>query len=79
MAFWQEQILPRIQRSERILLSTHGNSLRALLMGLAEMSVDEVEGFEIPTATPIVYEFDQRGRPLQWDYLGADSVAVSFA
>lgn len=79
MPFWQEQIRPRIQRGERILLSAHGNSLRALLMGLAEMTVAEVEGFEIPTATPIVYEFDQRGRPLQWRYLDAENEVARLA
>lgn len=65
MVFWGEEIEPRLHAGERLLLSAHGNSLRALMMGLADMSVAEVERFEIPTAIPIVYEFDQNGRPLQ--------------
>ena len=79
MAFWQERIQPCLLRGERILLSAHGNSLRALLMGLGDMSVAEVEAFEIPTATPIVYEFDQKGRPLQWNYLdnGVESARLA--
>jgi 2,3-bisphosphoglycerate-dependent phosphoglycerate mutase len=79
MAFWQEQVQPRMLRGKRILLSAHGNSLRALLMGLGDMSVAEVEAFEIPTATPIVYEFDQKGRPLQWNYLdvGVESARLA--
>ena len=79
MAFWQEQIEPRLQRGERLLLSAHGNSLRALMMGLADMSVAEVESFEIPTARPIVYEFNQNGRPLQWHYLDNELGAAKSA
>ena len=38
-------------------------------MDLAGMSIEEVEDFEIPTATPILYRFDRKGRPLDWGYL----------
>lgn len=79
MAFWHEQIMPRLQQGERLLLSAHGNSLRALLMGLADMSVAEIESFEIPTATPIVYEFEQNGRPVQWYYLDNELEAAKSA
>jgi 2,3-bisphosphoglycerate-dependent phosphoglycerate mutase len=71
MAFWYEHILSHIQQGERILISAHGNSLRALLMDLAGMSIAEVEAFEIPTAMPIIFNFDSSGRPLQWYYLDA--------
>ena len=67
--FWYEQVQPRIMHGERILISAHGNTLRALLMELDQMSVDDVESFEIPTGVPIVYYFDGQGRPLQWSYL----------
>lgn len=69
MAFWNEAIVPGIQQGKRILISAHGNSLRALLMELANMSIEEVEGFEIPTAMPIIYNFERGGTPLHWDYL----------
>lgn len=46
------------------------HELRALLMELTGMSVAEVEAFEIPTATPIIYDFDNAARPLRWRYLG---------
>lgn len=68
-AFWRDEMLPRIRRGERVLVSAHGNTLRALLMDLSGMSVAEVESFEIPTATPIVYIFSKSGRPLHWHYL----------
>jgi 2,3-bisphosphoglycerate-dependent phosphoglycerate mutase len=69
MQFWREQIAPRIPQGERVLISAHGNTLRALLMALTGMSIAEVEAFEIPTATPIVYRFDRNGQPLHWHYL----------
>jgi len=70
VSFWQEMIVPHIRRGERLLISAHGNTLRALIMELAGMSVAEVEGFEIPTATPILYQFEQEeARPLHWRYL----------
>ena len=68
-AFWNEKAVPRLQRGERLLISAHGNTLRALIKELDDMSVAEVEAFEIPTATPIVYRFDSDSRPLGWQYL----------
>lgn len=68
VSFWKEQVEPRIRNGERVLISAHGNTLRALLMDLAGMSVAQVESFEIPTATPIVYSFDGNARPLAWRY-----------
>ena len=78
-AFWQEQIMPRIQQDERVLVSAHGNTLRALLMELDGMSVEQVESFEIPTATPIEYRFDAKGEPLGWQYLDVKSVVAKSA
>jgi 2,3-bisphosphoglycerate-dependent phosphoglycerate mutase len=77
MGYWNAEIAPRIRRGERLLVSAHGNTLRALLMDLAGMSVEEVEGFEIPTATPIVVEFKRSGKPVDWYYLdGEDEQAA---
>jgi 2,3-bisphosphoglycerate-dependent phosphoglycerate mutase len=70
--FWQAEIELRIRRGERLLISAHGNTLRALIMELAGLRRKEVEAFEIPTATPIVYEFDRDARPLDWRYLHTD-------
>jgi 2,3-bisphosphoglycerate-dependent phosphoglycerate mutase len=72
MAFWNQEIVPHIRRGERLLISAHGNTLRALIMDLAGMDVAEVEGFEIPTATPIIYTFDRDGRARHWRYLDMD-------
>ena len=78
-AFWQDQIVPRIRDGERVLISAHGNTLRALLMELAGMSVAEVESFEIPTATPIVFDFDHDAQPRDWHYLDCHSEVAKSA
>lgn len=69
MQFWQERVVPYIRLGERLLISGHGNTLRALIMGLANLSVEEVESFEIPTGKPIVYTFSRNGEPINWRYL----------
>lgn len=69
--FWQERVAPQIASNQRVLISAHGNTLRALIMDLANMSEEEVEQFEIPTATPIIYRFDENGKPLGWNYLNS--------
>lgn len=71
MQFWQQQALPRIQKRQRLLISAHGNSLRALIMALSRMTISQVERFEIPTATPIFVEFNRRGVSIDWRYLDA--------
>lgn len=76
-AFYRERILPALARGERILVSSHGNTLRALLMELTRMDVAEVESFEIPTATPIELKFGEDTGPGPviegWRYLGEDT------
>lgn len=69
MQFWQKQVIPRLQQGQRLLISSHGDTLRALIMALNNLSVAEVEGLEIPSAAPIVYRFDKQGSPLEWHYL----------
>jgi 2,3-bisphosphoglycerate-dependent phosphoglycerate mutase len=69
MAFWDEVVVPQLAEGRRILIASHGNTLRALLMGLEDMSVAQVESFEIPTGVPIAYRFGAHGEPLGWRYL----------
>lgn len=71
MTFWAEEITPQLRNGKRLLIASHGNTLRALIMGLHEMSVDEVERFEIPTGVPILYVFSAQGEPIGWHYLDA--------
>jgi 2,3-bisphosphoglycerate-dependent phosphoglycerate mutase len=72
MAVWEQDIAPQLAAGRRLLIASHGNTLRALLMGLSGMRVAEVESFEIPTGVPIVAQFDQGQRLLDWHYLGAE-------
>ncbi len=69
IGFWRERIVTHLSHASPVLISSHGNTLRALLMALDDMSIDEVETFEIPTGIPIVYAFSSDGRPIAWRYL----------
>jgi 2,3-bisphosphoglycerate-dependent phosphoglycerate mutase len=69
MQFWQERVAPYIRLGTRVLISGHGNTLRALIMDLANLSIRQVESFEIPTGKPIIYTFNRKAEPLCWRYL----------
>ena len=55
---WDEAIAPALRAGERVLISAHGNSLRALVKHLSDIPDDAITGLEIPTGQPIVYELD---------------------
>ena len=56
LPYWDARIAPALRRGERVLISAHGNSLRALVKHLSGIPDDEITGLEIPTGQPIVYE-----------------------
>ena len=58
LPYWEERIAPALRNGERVLISAHGNSLRALVKHLSDIPDDEITGLEIPTGQPIVYELD---------------------
>lgn len=60
--YWDSEILPRLRAGENVLIAAHGNTLRALVMHIEGLSVEEVEALEIPTAQPLDYRFDARMR-----------------
>ena len=68
--YYLEEIKPQMKAGKRIIIAAHGNSLRALVMYLDKMSKDEVLGLNIPTAIPLVYEFDENLNPVKHYYLG---------
>jgi 2,3-bisphosphoglycerate-dependent phosphoglycerate mutase len=70
LPFWKDSIAPAIQRGRRVIVTAHGNSLRALIKYLDGISDDEIVGLNIPTARPLVYELDAQLRPLRHYYLG---------
>ena len=59
LPYWEERIAPALRDGERVLISAHGNSLRALVKHLSGIPDDEITGLEIPTGQPIVYELDE--------------------
>ena len=58
LPYWEERIAPELRAGRRVLISAHGNSLRALVKHLSAIPDDEITGLEIPTGKPIVYELD---------------------
>jgi 2,3-bisphosphoglycerate-dependent phosphoglycerate mutase len=67
--FWKDSIAPALSRGRRVLISAHGNSLRALIKFLDHVSDDAIVGLEIPTGKPLVYELDDTLRPTEHYYL----------
>jgi 2,3-bisphosphoglycerate-dependent phosphoglycerate mutase len=56
LPYWEARIVPELKNGRRVLISAHGNSLRALVKHLSNIPDDEITGLEIPTGQPIVYE-----------------------
>jgi 2,3-bisphosphoglycerate-dependent phosphoglycerate mutase len=69
LPYWEEAILPVLASGESVLISAHGNSLRALVKHLSQIPDDEIVELEIPTGQPIVYEFDKAMRAGERHYL----------
>jgi 2,3-bisphosphoglycerate-dependent phosphoglycerate mutase len=67
---WNETIAPQVQSGQHVLITAHGNSLRALVMYLDNLSEQEVMELNIPTGVPLVYELDESLRPIRSYYLG---------
>jgi 2,3-bisphosphoglycerate-dependent phosphoglycerate mutase len=76
--FWNESIAPAIRLGRKVLITAHGNSLRALVKHLDGISDDEIVHLNIPTARPLVYRLDDQLRPISRDYLG-DAAEIAAA
>ena len=73
--YWHEVIAPTLKSEKHVIVSAHGNSLRALVKYLDNISDDEVVNLNIPTGIPLIYELDDRLKPQKHYYLGdADKV-----
>ncbi len=68
--YWNDVILPKIKEGKRVLIVAHGNSIRALIKHIENMSEQEVLNLNIPTGIPLVYELDFEYRPVSSYYLG---------
>jgi 2,3-bisphosphoglycerate-dependent phosphoglycerate mutase len=75
LPYWESDIAPALRRGDKVLLAAHGNSLRALVKHLDNISTEEIVELNIPTGVPLVYELDDDLKPLRHRYLG-DAEAV---
>ncbi|MCG2585851.1 2,3-diphosphoglycerate-dependent phosphoglycerate mutase [Massilia sp. TS11] len=78
MPAWDEEIAPAIKAGKQILISAHGNSLRAIIKMLDGISDADIVGLNIPNGTPLVYELDAELKPIKHYYLG-DQAAIAAA
>lgn len=78
MPFWNEKIVPRLKAREKILIVAHGNSLRALVKYLDNISDEDITELNIPTGIPLAYQLDDQLNVLSRRYL-ADEEAVKAA
>ena len=69
LPYWEARIAPALRSGQRVLISAHGNSLRALVKHLSGIPDDEITGLEIPTGQPIVYELDEALAEVERYYL----------
>ncbi len=69
LPYWEERIAPELRAGKRVLISAHGNSLRALVKHLSGISDGEIASLEIPTGQPIVYELDDELGEVERYYL----------
>ncbi|MHA1458753.1 MAG: 2,3-diphosphoglycerate-dependent phosphoglycerate mutase [Promethearchaeota archaeon] len=78
LPYWHDTIAPTIKSGKNVLISAHGNSLRALVKYLDDVSEEEIVKLNIPTGIPLIYELDDDLKPIQHYYLG-DPEAVKKA
>ncbi len=79
MPYWTQAIVPRLEEGEDVLVSAHGNSLRALVKHLDGMSDEDIRDLNIPTGIPLVYELDGKLQVLGSRYLGDPEAARAAA
>jgi 2,3-bisphosphoglycerate-dependent phosphoglycerate mutase len=80
LPFWNESMAPAIRHGKRVVVAAHGNSIRALVKYLDDISDQEIVGLNIPNGIPLVYELDANLRPQRHYYLGnAEAVARAAA
>ncbi|MEO5883083.1 MAG: 2,3-diphosphoglycerate-dependent phosphoglycerate mutase [Caldimonas sp.] len=79
LPYWHEQLAPAIRAGERLLISAHGNSMRAMVKYLDGVSEADIVGLNIPNGIPLVYELDAALKPIRSYYLGDPEVAAAAA
>jgi 2,3-bisphosphoglycerate-dependent phosphoglycerate mutase len=79
LPFWKEAMAPAISAGKQVLVAAHGNSIRALVKYLDDISDSDIVGLNIPNGTPLVYELDAGLRPIRHYYLGDAEAAAKAA
>ena len=81
LPYWYDAVVPDLRTGATVLVAAHGNSLRALVKHLEQMSPQEVVGLNIPTGIPLLYELDADMRPVhgRGEYLDPDAAAGAIA
>ena len=69
LPYWHDTICPAVRSGKRVVVVGHGNSLRALVKYFCKMDEDQILKYNIPTGSPLVFEFDALMRPLKNYYL----------
>lgn len=79
LPYWRSTLAPDIKSGRRVIIVAHGNSIRAMVKYLDDMSEADILGLNIPTGLPLVYELDENLKPLQKYYLGDPEEAAKKA
>ena len=69
LPYWNDDIVPCIKQGKRVIISAHGNSLRALVKHLDNISDQDIVGVEIPTGIPLIYELDKELKVMNKYYI----------
>ncbi|CAM4354167.1 2,3-diphosphoglycerate-dependent phosphoglycerate mutase [Paenibacillus macerans] len=70
--YWEKEIVPQIKSGKKVIVAAHGNSLRALIKYLENISNEAIVDVNIPTGTPLVYSLDEHLKPVEKHYLGSE-------
>jgi 2,3-bisphosphoglycerate-dependent phosphoglycerate mutase len=70
LPFWNQTIAPQVKLGQRVIIAAHGNSLRALIKYLDNISDEDIVSYNIPTGVPLVYELDDNLKAMRSYYLG---------
>lgn len=79
LPYWHEAIAPDVRAGKRVIIAAHGNSLRALVKYLDNISDEEIPSLNIPTGIPLVYELDDDLKPLRHYYLASEEAVARAA
>lgn len=79
LPFWNDVMAPAIQSGQRVVVAAHGNSIRALVKYLDNISEQDIVGLNIPNGIPLVYELDENLKPIRNYYLGDAQAAAAAA